>query len=78
MEGMHAGWDEIIRLKEQLEGEGCFRGGRYHILPLHSMVPTLQYIILIRTARPDLKFNAMSIVPSSRLQELFPAMEVRC
>ena len=37
---MHAGWDEIIRLKEQLEGEGCFRGGRYHILPLHSMVPT--------------------------------------
>lgn len=35
-----AGWDEIIRLKEQLEGESCFRGGRYHILPLHSMVPT--------------------------------------
>ena len=35
-----AGWDEIIRLKEQLEQVACFKGGRYHLLPLHSMVPT--------------------------------------
>ena len=37
---MYAGWDEIIRLKEQLEGLACFRGQGYHLLPLHSMVPT--------------------------------------
>ncbi len=36
----HAGWDEIIRLKEQLEGLACFRSQRYQLLPLHSMVPT--------------------------------------
>jgi len=36
----HAGWDEIIRLKEQLEGLACFRSERYQLLPLHSMVPT--------------------------------------
>ncbi|KAA6424000.1 MAG: putative ATP-dependent RNA helicase DHX36-like [Trebouxia sp. A1-2] len=34
------GWDEIIRLKEQLEGLACFRSQRYQLLPLHSMVPT--------------------------------------
>ncbi|KAL0045428.1 hypothetical protein WJX82_006305 [Trebouxia sp. C0006] len=34
------GWDEIIRLKEQLEGLACFRSERYQLLPLHSMVPT--------------------------------------
>ncbi|KAL3133848.1 hypothetical protein ABBQ32_008317 [Trebouxia sp. C0010 RCD-2024] len=34
------GWDEIIRLKEQLEQLSCFRSQRYHLLPLHSMVPT--------------------------------------
>ena len=38
----------------------------------------LQYINLIGTAGPDLKFNAMSIIPGSGLQELFPAMEVGC
>ena len=36
----HAGWDEIIRLKEQLEGLACFRSQRYQLLPLHSMVPS--------------------------------------
>ncbi len=35
-----AGWDEIIRLKEQLEGLSCFRSQRYQLLALHSMVPT--------------------------------------
>lgn len=35
-----AGWDEIIRLKEQLEQLACFRSQRYHLLALHSMVPT--------------------------------------
>lgn len=35
-----SGWDEIIRLKDQLEGKGShLSGGRYRILPLHSMVP---------------------------------------
>ena len=37
------GWDEIARLKEKLESNPAFgggnRGGRYLILPLHSMVP---------------------------------------
>ena len=37
---MPPGWDEIIRLKEQLEGLPSFRSQRYHLLPLHSMVPT--------------------------------------
>jgi len=43
-----------------------------------AMYGRLQYIILIGTAGPDLKVNAMSITPGSVLQELFPAMEVRC
>lgn len=35
-----AGWDEIIRLKEQLEGrQSALSGSKYMVLPLHSMVP---------------------------------------
>ena len=34
-----AGWDEIIRLKDSLERKAAFSSSRYHILPLHSMVP---------------------------------------
>ena len=35
-----AGWDEIIRLKDQLEAPSSgFGRGRYSVLPLHSMVP---------------------------------------
>ena len=34
-----AGWDEIIRLKDALERKPAFSSSRYHILPLHSMVP---------------------------------------
>ena len=33
------GWDEIARLKERLEANPAFGGGRYLVLPLHSMVP---------------------------------------
>ena len=33
------GWDEITRLKERLEANPAFGGGRYSVLPLHSMVP---------------------------------------
>ena len=33
------GWDEIARLKEKLESNPAFGGGRYLVLPLHSMVP---------------------------------------
>ena len=37
---MAAGWDEIIRLKDQLESPSSgFARGRYSVLPLHSMVP---------------------------------------
>ena len=35
-----AGWDEIIRLKDQLEAPSSgFNRSRYSVLPLHSMVP---------------------------------------
>ena len=35
-----AGWDEIIRLKDQLEAPSSgFKRARYLVLPLHSMVP---------------------------------------
>ncbi len=43
-----------------------------------AMYGRLQYIILIGTAGPDMKVNAMSVTPGSILQEVFPAMEVRC
>lgn len=37
---MAAGWDEIIRLKDQLESPSSgFARARYSVLPLHSMVP---------------------------------------
>ena len=37
---MVAGWDEIIRLKDQLESPSSgFARARYSVLPLHSMVP---------------------------------------
>ncbi len=49
-----------------------------HVGSNRAMYGRLQYIILIGTAGPDLKFNAMSVIPGSALQELFPAMEVRC
>ena len=36
----NAGWDEIIRLKDQLEAPSSgFSRSRYSVLPLHSMVP---------------------------------------
>ena len=35
-----AGWDEIIRLKDQLEAPSSgLNRSRYSVLPLHSMVP---------------------------------------
>lgn len=38
-----AGWDEIIRLKEQLENkQSALSGSKYSILPLHSMVPAAE------------------------------------
>jgi len=49
-----------------------------HLGSNRAMYGRLQYIILIGTAGPDLKVNAMSITPGSVLQELFPATEVRC
>ena len=48
-----------------------------HLASDRAVYGRLQYIILIGTAGPDLKLNAMSITPGSALQELFPAMEVR-
>ncbi|BDA50474.1 3'-5' RNA helicase YTHDC2 [Coccomyxa sp. Obi] len=37
------GWDEIIRLKEQLENkQSALSGSKYSILPLHSMVPAAE------------------------------------
>lgn len=49
-----------------------------HVISNKAMFGRLQYIILIGTAGADLKFTAMSITPGRGLQELFPAMEVRC
>ena len=49
-----------------------------HVSSNRAMYGRLQYIILIGTAGRDLKFNAMSVIPGSGIQELFPAMEVRC
>lgn len=49
-----------------------------HVGPNRAMYGRLQYIILVGTAGPDLKFNVTSVIPGSGLQELFPAMEVRC
>ena len=43
-----------------------------------AMYGRLNNVILIGTAGPELKFNAMSVIPGSGLQELFAAMEVRC
>ena len=33
------GWDEIARLKDRLDASPSFGGGRYTVLPLHSLVP---------------------------------------
>ena len=49
-----------------------------HVGSNRAMYGRPQYSVLIGTVEPDLKFNAMSIIPGSRLQKLFPAMEVRC
>ena len=49
-----------------------------HVGSNRAMYGRLQYIILIGTAGPDLKFNVASVIPGTGLQELFPAMEVRC
>ena len=39
-EVLPAGWDEIIRLKDQLEAPSSgFKRAKYSVLPLHSMVP---------------------------------------
>ena len=39
-EVLSAGWDEIIRLKDQLEAPSSgFKRAKYSVLPLHSMVP---------------------------------------
>lgn len=35
----NVGWDEIIRLKERLEGHRVYGQSNYSIFPLHSMVP---------------------------------------
>ena len=51
---------------------------KQHVTSNRAMYGRLQYVVSIGTAGPDLKFNAMSTVPGSGLQELFPAMEVRC
>ena len=48
-----------------------------HVRSNRAMYGRLKYIILIATAGPLLKFNAMSIIPGSGLQELCPALEVR-
>ncbi|KAL3137961.1 hypothetical protein ABBQ38_005208 [Trebouxia sp. C0009 RCD-2024] len=47
-----------------------------HVGSNRAMYGRLQYIVLVGTAGPDLKFNVTSVVPGSGLQELFPAMEV--
>ena len=49
-----------------------------HVSSNTAMYGRLKYVILIGTAGPELKFHAMSVIPGSGLQELFPAMEVRC
>lgn len=49
-----------------------------HVGSNRAMYGRLQYIILIGTAGPYLKFNVTSVIPGTGLQELFPAMEVRC
>ncbi|KAL0033300.1 hypothetical protein WJX77_002388 [Trebouxia sp. C0004] len=47
-----------------------------HVGSNRAMYGRLQYIVLIGTAGSDLKFNVMSVIPGTGLQELFPAMEV--
>ncbi|GAB4819950.1 hypothetical protein N2152v2_006996 [Parachlorella kessleri] len=43
------GWDEIMRLKERLEGSAWFGGKRYQILALHSLVaPAEQRRVFVR------------------------------
>ena len=49
-----------------------------HVGCNRAMYGRLQYIVLIGTAGPDFEFNAMSVVLGGGVQELFPAMEVRC
>ena len=49
-----------------------------HVGSNRAMYGRLQYIVLIGTAGPDFKFNAMSVVLGGGVQELFPPMEVRC
>lgn len=36
---LRTGWDEIARLKDQLESHRVFGSSSYSILALHSMVP---------------------------------------
>lgn len=43
------GWDEIIRLKDRLEGSPIFKTAKYQLLPLHSqVVPAEQKLVFKR------------------------------
>ncbi|KAL4451226.1 hypothetical protein ABPG77_009298 [Micractinium sp. CCAP 211/92] len=43
------GWDEIVRLKDRLEGSPAFGSSRYQLMPLHSMVaPAEQRRVFVR------------------------------
>ncbi len=47
------GWDTISKLHDQLKASPVFSGNRYLIIPLHSMMPTVNQQKVRRSVRPS-------------------------
>lgn len=72
---MNAGWDEIIRLKDQLEAPSSgFPRARYSVLPLHSMVPAAdQRKVFVRPP-----FGVRKIVLATNIAETVRSFTCSC
>ena len=64
---VHAGWDEISRLRQLLEAD-IFTSRDYLILPLHSMVPPADQKAVFRAAPPGVR----------KVTALFPHTSAHC
>ena len=65
---VHAGWDEISRLRQLLEAD-MFTSRDYLILPLHSMVPPADQKAVFRAAPPGVR--KVTALPCTRLSTSF-------
>lgn len=70
-----AGWDEIIRLKEQLEGrQSALSGSKYMVLPLHSMVPAAEQRKVFKRPQAGVR----KVVLATNIAETVRAIAVSC